>query len=765
MCRGNVKWGLSLLGVLLSAVAAHAQEARPPRLIDGRPFDVITLDKANDGKVIPVEPLNLPGRKAPEKPRAADKVRIKLLEGGEQYDVAWLNIEKLELFEQLVLGEVGTLITAGRFDDAFDELEFLFSFYPETPGLNEARQNFLYASSGAAFRQGKHEEALAVMEELLAVNPDYRPASGPGPRQSLGSIAERVIGRHIEREDFQSARMLVARLARQYQAENEPFVQRMRQRMIDLATQARNEAEAHLAAGRFAQARDATARMQNIWPELLGTNELLARLALEYPQIRVGVEHPALSHDSVSLHNVAARRAGRLTERLVSEFAGPGPEGGRYLSPLGSFARSDDGRELLTRLGSGGEASGFALLQALLRRANDRGPLFHAAWSRAVSAVRLRSPQEVVVRFQVPQLLPEALVQFPLAELGVASAPYTVLSRDAGAARFAVNPEYAFRGPRQPAELVERWFDDPQLALAALERGEVELLDRIFPADIATLQSNKQLLVGTYSTPTTHLLAVRSNHVYLANSTFRRALLYGSNRELLLTQGLLGGRPLPGFRVISSPFPAPASRNDTSAYGYDTQIEPRSYDPRLGLTLQLLAAGELKAQYEKQKQPAPEMTPIRLGHPADEMSRIACRGLVKQWKQIGVECERVEFAPGVFDDADQPCDLVYLQLAAVEPLLDARRLLGPEGLAPANNPTIQLTLLQLEQSRNWQQARERLLLLHRLLHEDVTLLPLWQTQDHFACRRSVQGLAAPRTRLYQDIEQWQLAPALAGTQP
>jgi len=181
--------------------------------------------------------------------------------------------------------------------------------------------------------------------------------------------------------------------------------------------------------------------------------------------------------------------------------------------------------------------------------------------------------------------------------------------------------------------------------------------------------------------------------------------------------------------------------------------------------LRLLAAGELKAAYEKRKQKAPELTPITLGHPADEVARIACRGIAKQWKLIGVECKLVEFPPGVFDDTEAKCDLVYLQLAAVEPLIDAGRLLGREGLTPADNPTIQLTLQQIEQARNWQQARERLLMLHRLLYEDVTLLPLWQTHDHFAYRRTLQGIAPARTTLYQDIELWQLAPALARTQP
>src|SRR5207244_11585240 len=157
--------------------------------------------------------------------------------------------------------------------------------------------------------------------------------------------------------------------------------------------------------------------------------------------------------------------------------------------------------------------------------------------------------------------------------------------------------------------------------------------------------------------------------------------------------------------------------------------------------------------------------PIVLGHPADETSRIACRGLVKDWKKIGVEGKPIEFKPGVFDDADNQCDLAYLQLATWEPVIDARRLLGAGGLAPTENTAIQLVLRQIDAARDWQQVRERLLILHCLLHEDETLLPLWQTMDHFAYRRNLRGITPGRLRLYQDVEQWQAAPRIARSQP
>src|SRR6185369_12140294 len=100
-----------------------------------------------------------------------------------------------------------------------------------------------------------------------------------------------------------------------------------------------------------------------------------------------------------------------------------------------------------------------------------------------------------------------------------------------------------------------------------------------------------------------------------------------------------------------------------------------------------------------------------------------------------------------------------------EPVVDAARLLGPEGLAAADDEHIQLALRNLQMARNWQHVRERLVILHRLVHEDVSVLPLWQTFDHFAYRKSLEGLQGSRLSLYQDVEQWRIGSPVAKGQP
>jgi tetratricopeptide (TPR) repeat protein len=756
----------------IGQLSAWAQA--PKRLFEQEPYDVITLNAANENKVIRVFPL--PVRKVPEKPKRTDKVKVKLVEDGTEYEVDWLDIAKVDFFEGLVLAEANRLTGEGKFDEAFDYFAFLLSFYPETPGLADGRQSYLYLAAGAAYRQKKYDEALAILEELLAQNPNYRAGeTSPTLLQVLGNIAEPMLTRYLDAQDYRSTRTLLARLIQRYSAADEPFAQRWRQKLIDLASMHKDAAQEHLQDSRFVQAHDEAVAMIQVWPELAGAAELFAQIARQYPLLVVGVEHPARAYDPRSLQDSAARRTGRLVDRLLVEFEGPGPEGGRYTSPLAAISQSDDGLSLSFRLPANllpGQPGTYDLAQRLIALAQPAAPEFSPAWSRILESVRTEGARDVRADLRLPHVVPEALLQVPYAPRPSGAAagqagngPFALLSQEETLTRFTANTSYPYRRAGQLAEVAERYYSDPQRLLIALKQGEVDLVDRIFPGDIAALTADPTLVVAPYAAPTTHVLAVRGEHPYLANRTFRRGLMYGANREVILNQGLLRGRNIPGCRVVSGPFPASAPSLELQGYGYDETVEPRPYDPRLGMTLVLLAQAEIKGIYEKQKKPVPLLGKLLLGHPGDETSRVACRALVKQWKTIGVECDLVEFPPGTFDDAAGKCDLVYLQVAAWEPIVDAARLLGPGGPAASSSNFVQLTLRQLEQTKNWQQARDRLRQLHRLVHEDVTLLPLFQTIDHYAYRRTLQGLGPKRVTLYQDIDQWQPAPQLAEAKP
>ncbi len=80
--------------------------------------------------------------------------------------------------------------------------------------------------------------------------------------------------------------------------------------------------------------------------------------------------------------------------------------------------------------------------------------------------------------------------------------------------------------------------------------------------------------------PSVHMLVPCSDHKFIADRNFRRALQYAINREDILNGELLQNRTIPGCRVVSGPFPAGLEVSDPLGYAYDEKIEARSYQPK-----------------------------------------------------------------------------------------------------------------------------------------------------------------------------------------
>jgi tetratricopeptide (TPR) repeat protein len=806
-CRRAAALLLFLLALPLVQQPAYAQPPAAQRIFEGDPFDRLTLDDANENAVLRVRTIQFPNRQPPAKPKPSDKLRVKLIEDGKDYDIAWQNIKKVELFENIVLDEARQLAAAGKIDEAFDYFSFLVDQYPRTEGLVQARQLYLFQSAIFAFKQKNYAEALGILEELHTLNPDFRATdASPTVVQSLGSMADNLIGTYVAKNDYRSARILLERLVRMYQAGNEPFATKWIAQLSELAVAERDKAQALLAEQKFVEAYDASTRMRNIWPAVPGGEQLLTEMSRRYPLVMVGVSQPAKAFDSRSLVDPAARRAGKLVQRQLMDFASMGPEGGKYTSPYGSFVRSDDGTNFTFEVkppASGATLlSAFDLSQRLLQLADPSNDDYQAAWSRLVSAVQVKQGNQVQVDLRLPHVLPAALLQVdalqttPESRAGKGFAPYQVFSAAGNVTRFARNERSPFVITGQPAEILERYFDDPQRAILALKRGEIDVLDQVYAADVASLMQDSNIVVKQYAAPTTHMLLINRENPYLANRTFRRSLLYATDRNSLLQQGWLKGQKLPGWRVISGVFPAPSGTGDNVAYGYDDAIAPRDYDPRLALILKVLTQRQLKAEAERKlgeaqakkmaadakqaeaegktvvvdekkneaevkQAAAPKLQPLVLGHPADEGSRLACRVLVKQWQLVGIEVKLQEFPLGVFLDPQKKCDLTYVHAATWEPIIDAARLFGAEGLTPTDNAYMRLAIKQIESATNWQQVRQRMQQLHQLVHEDVTVIPLWQTYDYYAYRQNMTGLETNRATLYQNVQQWQPAARLA----
>ncbi len=368
---------------------------------------------------------------------------------------------------------------------------------------------------------------------------------------------------------------------------------------------------------------------------------------------------------------------------------------------------------------------------------------------------------DVEVLLRQPHLQVPSLLEIPLAETAIGKSsdvwsPYQNPTESSAHQAFLANPAYALAGAAQPREIVETVFENPQRAVQGLRRGDIDLLDRVFPADVASLQREAGLQVRAYRLPSLHLLIPNPARVYSGHRGFRRALAYAIDRRRILRSELLGGRELAGCEVLSGPFPRGIDGDDPLAYAYDFRIDPRAYDPRHARTLLQLAQIELQREAQKNQDALPPMTELVLAFPPSELARVACAAIMEDWKVLGVTCVlRPLPAPEAWP-VDDDWDFYYLDCVMQEPLIDAPRLLAADGLAGCPSPHLNLALRQLQQATSWKQAGDRLRAIHQICFDDASVLPLWQLVDHLAFRRELVGVKESPVTTYQGIEGWSL---------
>jgi ABC-type transport system substrate-binding protein len=236
---------------------------------------------------------------------------------------------------------------------------------------------------------------------------------------------------------------------------------------------------------------------------------------------------------------------------------------------------------------------------------------------------------------------------------------------------------------------------------------------------------------------------------------FRRALLYGINREAILKDEILGGLATSLDRVISGPFPAGESDSDPLAYAYNSSVPEAKYDPRLAKILVLLAQAKLTLKASKTKEEAPPLPVIRLGVPNYESARVAGQAILQAWKVIGLDGKLVPYDKMPAID-DQSIDVLYVSASVWEPVSDAQRLFGVGGAAQSENQYIVQALEALNSARSWKEVRQGCLDLHALVAAHLPILPLWQVTETMAYRTELAGVAKKPLNLYQDVQRWRI---------
>jgi tetratricopeptide (TPR) repeat protein len=732
-------------------------------LMDEEPFDIITLKPEATGRSVKVAPIEFADRRIPTNVKESDKLQVTiLLFPTRRYEVLWKDIGKIWLYEQMILARAKKLVDEKNFGEAFEHLNFLFVNYPQTPGLQILRQEFLFKSAEDMSRQNRLAHTMAVLEELQKSFPNFQKERVRG---LITDVSGKLIDSYFQKKDLSSARRMITRLDKQYQDDPLPVVMEWKGKFLDLANEYKTKAIELREKKDYLGARREATKMLDIEPQIEGGKELLSDLLKEYPIVRVGVFQTADKPDTAAIANWPAFRSGQLISKPLFEFRSTGPEGGQYRFSLGSFQQSDDRLELemtIQNPGQAGVPNSLDLSQSFLRRATIGKQEYVPGWAAIFDSVSVAGPEKLKMRFRRPHVLPQAFLQWPIEAIGEGNLPVGVLykpkSRDGNTQRFewASNTKAA---DFQPMEIHEILYNDPAQAINDLLRGEIEAIDRLFPADAKRLQASivsKTINVESYALPTVHMLVPRTSNPYLDDREFRRALLYAINREGILKGEILGGADADQSRVISGPFPRGATENDPIAYAYNTSVDNLAYDPRLAKVLMLITNSKLKMQYEKRKEPVPPIPKMTLGVPNYEAARVAGQAIVEQWKLIGVQAD-LAVLDKVPAAGEMPnIDILYLTASIWEPATDAERLFGIGGPAQSNNQFIVQVLGGLSASRNWREVRQSCQDMHALVAAHLPVLPLWQVGESFAYRSEINGVTKKPLGLYQDLQKWRV---------
>ncbi len=544
-----------------------------------------------------------------------------------------------------------------------------------------------------------------------------------------------------------------------------------------------------------------------------GARDWAKEIHKKYPRVVVGVRTLTADIAPNRLDDWTIRRDCRLLYRTLTEFAGAGAEGGKYLCPFGEISSESLGRRVAMKLKPNiGWAQGDATLtsfdvsQRLLALANTADPGYRVDWADLMMSVSLRGVYRLDVDLRRPHVRPEAMLQIVLTPHGESlkpgepppvNGPFIVQSRTADEMIFTANRRYFAAEAGQPREIVERRYPTVAKAISAIKRGEILAIDRVNPWNLALLRTESHLIVQPYAAPLVHCLVPNPRRPMMSDRTFRRALAYGINREVILLQ-MLGGtveKPVevPGCAVTSSPFPMGIDAGDPMGYASDESIKPRPYEPRMTIALANVAfknyldskkpaakdsktpdaKGAKEAEASAPKPAAegqddaakPAAKPVVkpkvilpklvLAYPAlDEIAAAACASIQKQFKLVDIPVELRAIEGPLPTRIPDDVDLMYVELPTWEPLVDARRVLGENGIAGQCSPYMTQALRQLDEAVDWTQARDCLHRIHRIAMNDVSILPLWQLVDYFVCHESLRGVSARPVSLYQNVEQW-----------
>lgn len=683
-------------------------------------------------------------------------IEVRLLENPEQrYEIRRSDIVKLEFFEDRLVVEARRLLGQNKFDDVFACLSRLERDFPQQEELPALMRDFLYLEARQLLDAGNYEAAWIRLDEAYSQVPNDDEINS-----LLAKALHQLIQHAWDANDERSVLQWLDRVQSKYGESQLTLRQEWQSRIDTRVTQLAAELATQLGASDFIGAYDTAFRIAPFRPQDPALLANLTDLEQRFPTIRIGVTCPVLSEVVNGDIDWRTRRIARLLGRTVTEATQVGAEGCRYACPLGNVVPGDVLRDLQIEIRDTSHGEDFWISQSVLDFAKQSHPLSNTFGGLGPSTSLPRAGQILLqtsgthlilagfLRIGLSTSLQDAYArssdQLPL------DRAYSMNTIRPEAASFVANPEYLFRTERQYQQVVETTLKTSRDGLELLRTGRIDVIERLYPAEVPKLEGSGELTLVPYAIPSIHVLTPNPTRPWMANRTFRRALTYLLNREDILHRTLLAGQELAGCRVISGPLPAGKSPEDPIAYAYDESIIP--YETNLGTGLVLLEAALAELKRSQKLEVDLSQLELRVAYPASEIAAEACAEICRQWTLVGVRSVAVPLDNEEATRTDD-WDLMYRDLVIEEPLIDVAYF-SRTSLNLPPSPYLSLAIERAQESVDWQSARTRLRELHRVVHEDATVIPLWQLQDYAVHRRGFTGIVSPLMRFYDSVEHW-----------
>ncbi len=739
-----------------SAPDADSGEAAS-RLLDQAPFDVVVLNDKNR-TTERVLPLALPQRRLPAAPAPTDVLRLRTVRQPDvEYEVFWKDIVEVKLFEQLLSDEARRLTAAKRFDEAFDYLVYLRRKAPQLVDLNQTEETWLVAAAQDDLAGGRWENALVACRRLQELNPIH--AKLP---ELYGLAVESIVRDRMQQREPAAARAAVLDLSSKFPGH--AAVARLNDEIRRGLEGVIAQAEADIESNRWSEAQDALAAALMLTPDSSRARALFEKSVVAYPRVKVGTTELAPQWRSATVGDWGTRRTRNLLsqpafDRVVT--AGDAPSV-RIVAAAASWNldERDEARAIVRWLAPRpGRATSFDAATALFRAAWPAAHEYRADAAATCMTLLPLDADRLEVRFGRFHPRPEALVGSILdaaAECRSAGA-YDATETSPGETRW-VRRSAAVGGVR---EIVERKFVDENEAVAALGRGEVDVVDRIAPWHVVPLQTQKDTSLIRYAGATVHALYLKTSGGPLQRGELRRAVAFAIDRDSILRNYL---QPPPDdvtIRTAGGVFPAGRSNDDPLGYAHALTQPQRAYDPRRAFVLARLATfGRADAVPDAEASGSLTAPMLTLSHPPTAVAARAAERIQDALGRIGVSVELRRRSPAApVDDAD----IVYFTASSLEPLIDAPAWFGERGPLPLIGRAAGEALRRLAEAESFAAARAALHDLQRIIYDEVLIVPLWQLNEYAAVRRRVTPAtdeSAP-TSLYQFIDEWKVLPQIS----